>query len=1297
MKTKMKRIILLTLLALCSLPACLFSQVTTSGTDFWVSFGSNNNRVIGSINLQVRIVASKTTDVTFTFTETSTSNTVNVPAGTVYTRVLTADEKASVYTTTTTTSNKSLRIQSTEPVSAYTLNLSSATTDATNLLPVNNLGTDYYHMSYAAMNTAGQDGYTVIATEDNTEIYEGNVLKATLQTGGVYANYRNGDATGIHITSNHPIAYFVTNGCVQVPVGTTACDCLYQQMVPVNAWGNTFLVPVTRRGRERVRVLASQDGTVITQTGGTIKLDNGGYSQNSLALNAGQFVELETTLTGGGCYIYSDKPIAVCTYLIGTSYAGGLTVSNGDPALAWVPPIEQSVSSALVAPFVAASNTNLNEHHALIVTPTTTRDQTIMSIGTNPSTSLTGGTWTVGNGSGSDYSFYSIPLTNPAGSYFFANPSGLTVMGYGLGSAESYYYLSGAASRNLDAAFYVDDVHYQDMDGETICDPHLFDFKAVIQYALSSTPGYLKWYINNVEELSARDQLTWTKYLGRGDYTIKMVVLDLNGEPRELITSFTVGCLDLSDDTQTVQEFRTVEIDVLGNDNLPGSLFLPPFNLLDSVITPPAAGTLTVTGSGSNSKLSYLSNGASGLSDNIDSFTYQLTFWNPGLIDFQTLQATAYIYVLQDKGSATACYDTDHTASLVVNPAGTTFKWYNSLNESLIATSPSKTVRLTADTTFLIQPNVPDATAPYNLAGGFPKGRFTIHVANTSTSAGKMRWTGLVDNNWNNPTNWVEVRTDGRQTFEAPVYWAPTVCVDVVIPSDAIRFPELTDSAYCNNILMKDRALLKNPHVLRYDSASVEIKLKPAERDRFIMWSAPLKSMYSGDYHFKKGITPQWGDVNMNLFQQPNPDGGTTAPYTFTATFGQPDKALPLGTPFNLRVTTTNESKDKPFVFPQKESSYTDNATPVHTYPLTRTDGARFITNDYHPAGLSGTFPLPVVDDAAMSLVQVVNPYLAYLDFSQFRSGNSAINNGYYIWDGDINSGFTAISTSGNRYTISSAPEAFSITSPNIIPPLQSFVVVKSASGKLNTLNMSPGWTTTNSSTPYTLRAAQVLKGGILRIKASQGNKTGYAVLAYDPNASPAFGKEDMPAVIFDEIPLTLYSFASGHEPLSINISSDFKSQDTDLGLRILQPGEVKLSFEELPTFGHDVVLIDKQLGNKETNLKTTPEYIFTATKAGELNDRFTLRMQYTGQGIVTGNEVAGNQALQVSSEDGYIYVSTNTGIISNLQIYSVPGNQLFGSNQAAGQFKVRIGASQLCIVKAQIGNESIVEKILVK
>jgi hypothetical protein len=148
-------------------------------------------------------------------------------------------------------------------------------------------------------------------------------------------------------------------------------------MAPVNTWGNNFLVPVSRRGKERVRIVASQNGTTITQTGGTIQT---GLGAASLSLNAGQFVELETTLTGGGCYISADKPVGVCAYMMGTGYA--LTYKPGDPALAWVPPIEQTVTGALIAPFAPSGTTQLTEHYALLVTATTTLGQTTVAIGT---------------------------------------------------------------------------------------------------------------------------------------------------------------------------------------------------------------------------------------------------------------------------------------------------------------------------------------------------------------------------------------------------------------------------------------------------------------------------------------------------------------------------------------------------------------------------------------------------------------------------------------------------------------------------------------------------------------------------------------------------------------------------------------------------------------------------------------------------------------------------------------------------------------------------------------------------
>jgi hypothetical protein len=545
-RSRTKPILFLTFFFL-ALSCGAFSQVTTQGTDFYLTFGRNSGTGSNGLTFQLKIGTTQTTNVTLTFQADGSTDNFTINAGEVYTYNLTNAQKANVFSNAIGVSDKSLRIQSTAPVSVYALNQQSTSTDATNVLPVSNLGTDYYHVSYKGYNTY-PDAYTVIATEDNTKIYENGDSVAILNVGQVYSNYNfaGSDATGKHITSTYPIAYFVTNACAQVPVGTSHCDCLYQQMVPVNAWGNNFLVPVTRRGKERVRVVASQNNTTVTQTGGAKKTDGGGGAQNpanenSFTLNAGEYAEFEIQLTDGGCFISADKPIAVASYLISIQYAS-LPVSKGDPALAWVPPIEQKIAGTTIAPFISTGTTVLNEHHALIVTETTTRDQTKVSVSNGALVDLSGGAWTTGNGTtGSDYSFYSMELTNNA-SYYFYNPKGLTAMGYGLGEAESYYYLSGASARNLDAAFYINNVHHQDIDGTPFCGgQQTFAFRAAIQYALSTMAGYLKWYINGVEETAARDDEEWEKTLAPGAYLIEMKVLDMSNQTHTISATLTVS------------------------------------------------------------------------------------------------------------------------------------------------------------------------------------------------------------------------------------------------------------------------------------------------------------------------------------------------------------------------------------------------------------------------------------------------------------------------------------------------------------------------------------------------------------------------------------------------------------------------------------------------------------------------------------------------------------------------------------------------------------------------------------
>ena len=527
------------------------------GKEFWLSFGTRNFPAASLSGLdntfvyQVRVVASKATNVTFSYTANSSFNkTYSVAAGQVFTHDFTAAEVLLLYNEVingTQTSNRSLRITSNENISVYAIDLYRITTDATNLLPVSNYGTEYYTLSHIPADLVGLDGYIIIANEDGTQIRENGTLRTTLNRGQVYLAHGTIDFTGRRITSNKPFAMFTTNTANAAGGGTA--DCLYQQLVPISSWGSTFFVPVTNpsnalfRNRDRIRIIASQDGTIISQTGGTVVTNTGGVSNLSSPLNAGRFVELDIRLEDKGCYITADKPIAVASYLIGGAvFMPDQLQRVGDPSMAWIAPIEQMVTTATLAPFFAEGSSILrdNQHYALIVTPTATKNNTRIAIGTGAYLPLSGGTWVDNTVAGYSYYSYNFSATDRNSAYYIENPAGFTALAYGLGTDESYFYLAAAAARQLSAAFYINDVHFQDADGTSICGNSLA-LKAEINFQPSATPGYLRWYLNGTEQVAMRDRLEWTtSSLSVGSHTVRMVVVSDGGETVESTSTITI-------------------------------------------------------------------------------------------------------------------------------------------------------------------------------------------------------------------------------------------------------------------------------------------------------------------------------------------------------------------------------------------------------------------------------------------------------------------------------------------------------------------------------------------------------------------------------------------------------------------------------------------------------------------------------------------------------------------------------------------------------------------------------------
>ena len=532
----MKRIITLFLLLVfaCSLGA----QVETRGSDFWVTFGNNANAPSNSVYLQLRIVAKQAVTGRITFTENNKVVPFSISDNDAFNYTLTQEDRAASYSLGTGISSKSIRIQTDNdiPVTVYAFNTYAALADATNLLPVPTLGSDYYHLGRAAVNSNFTDNYMVVATQDNTIVYENGNDVAHLSKGQVYfrrADNMSQDLSGRHITSNNPIAYFTAHNYHQIDGGG---DNIFQQLTSTETWGTKFIVPVSLRGVELIRIVASHNNTKVTQTGAVLPKTST-PAQQTYTLNAGEFVELQISLANKGCYIESDKPVQVCSYMVGMNYNNG-AVGNGDESLVWIPPVEQSVQTALIAPF---TSDRLSSHYALIVTPTATKEKTTIKIGAGQTMLLSSqnGTWYDNPSSG--MSFYNLQLTESSASYLFDNEEGLIVYGYGFGSYISYYYMAASSLRQLNPSFYINDVHFQNANGQTYCNGS-FKFKAELNFPLSANPGHIKWYVNGVEEPTAQDKIEWTKssFPLKTPQEIKLVVIGEDGKQLTIKSTITV-------------------------------------------------------------------------------------------------------------------------------------------------------------------------------------------------------------------------------------------------------------------------------------------------------------------------------------------------------------------------------------------------------------------------------------------------------------------------------------------------------------------------------------------------------------------------------------------------------------------------------------------------------------------------------------------------------------------------------------------------------------------------------------
>lgn len=748
-----------------------------------------------------------------------------------------------------------------------------------------------------------------------------------------------------------------------------------------------------------------------------------------------------------------------------------------------------------------------------------------------------------------------------------------------------------------------------------------------------------------------------------------------------------VGDFVLRNVNATVAQYKSVIIDVLANDSIPQGCDA---RLRSVNITSPGGegvlegdfGVIEIIGN----KLEYTAPAT--YADGVVEITYKIECGE------QSRTAKIYIYILEScYGNFSVCENTSYQVCLKSHFEGIKFDWYNK-DQEFMSNIPPYYDLLAENKILYVKPRMPEGN-PYRMID-FPLGQIIIDVLPAGQGMHTAFWTGVVDTDWNNPRNWIKVENG----VEYPVSWIPTNCVHVVLPEETAYYPMLDSTAACADIRLENRAMIAGLHHLTYSRAEVALSLSLNDLDRFLMWSAPLKSMYTGDYHFDADRSDaDRGDVYMNFFQSKNPDYPSSVPTenVFTSTFGSLDMKLSLGQAFGLKVYRRDGLKPN-LLFPRTATTYKYENGSL-TGELDRTYSGRFIVDGAYDA--LGGIDMEVNGDNDFRMIHVTNPFMAYLKVDDFLEANETIlEQSCKLWNGDINESFVSIipyETEDQRIIID-FDQTGSPLYGTLISPLQSFFVMKKPGvNSVTSLYISDAMTTTINR--YKQGGYELLNAEkethILRIKATQDKYTDMTVVYNNEEARPEYNSDEDSRKLFNENSrIAVYTLSPSKIPLAINSNGDF-STTIPLGIKVKDEGMVTLSFSGLTDFGYDVVFRDLQQ-DKSINVEKESTYSFMVEKPvngiTELNDRFILRFTEN----VGNEELAGNR-VRVIPRKGFIDIHSLEEEMKGYQVYNLLGQRMVIGNKPGHMYQVEVPVSNFYVVKVMLKDKYVTEKVFVE
>jgi gliding motility-associated-like protein len=388
---------------------------SNKGKEFWLGYGYHwtfdaEGPPFNTQELVLYLSTEAPATVTVSVTNTTWSQTVNIPANTVNASIFipkTGPDDARIFNEGL--QNKSVHIVSDTDIVVYAHSYNTMTSAATMLMPVETYGYKYFSLNYSQY-TSGfspptstasttQNGpawyswFYVVASEDytrlqitpadttrngwlKTQTYTVNLMKGEIYT--VMGKLGSGnqlweaskDLTGSKVVSVpgadgscHPVAMFSGSSGIRL-CRMDGGEVMQQQVFPTQAWGTRYLTyhmlnntstDINAPFKNFYRVAVDDPTTVVKRNGMVL----------TGLINNFYYEFLDST---GGDYIESDKPVLVAQYTPGGNrcWAASQT-AYGDPEMFYLSPLEQGRKDVL---FYATRKSTIDYNYVHVIVPT---------------------------------------------------------------------------------------------------------------------------------------------------------------------------------------------------------------------------------------------------------------------------------------------------------------------------------------------------------------------------------------------------------------------------------------------------------------------------------------------------------------------------------------------------------------------------------------------------------------------------------------------------------------------------------------------------------------------------------------------------------------------------------------------------------------------------------------------------------------------------------------------------------------------------------------------------------------